>query len=236
MNHFNLLLGILFIQISFSQTIEPSISAQNNKPKKFLIEINYGLGQRIAAAAPSLNDIQKKFITELKSGQTINFKLGYKINKNTFLGMMYSQFNSNYSMSNLVYTEPDGTNGAGTGAANDEIYFIGAGAGYFAKGFLTHDTVNIDMYLGYIDYTTITKFTNTYTTTGGNLGTSLNAAYYFGLSQNIKIGPILSYNGGIVRKFTTSSNSGYSTTTTLPEKSGESLYKVDFMIGAQISF
>lgn len=205
--------------------------------KKFLISANYGFGYRTADLASGLSAFQKEYLNQLSSGKTILVKAGYQPKNNKgFYGIQYSNFTSSANLNNVTYTEPNGFEGSGSISDQVSIYFIGVGGGILDKGFLKHDSFMLDMYLGYINYSDVSIFTNSYTASGSNLGISADLSYYFGLNKNFKIGPTISFNGGVLKEFDVKGNNGYSSTIKLPKETVESLYRFDLLLGTSIQF
>lgn len=203
---------------------------------KFLLSLNYGLGYRTAPLEKGTPQIEKNFQNELRSGNSFQIKTGYKPNQNSYYGLIYSNFSSSTSLNDVLFVEPNGFEGAGSTSQKNEIKYIGAVAGWTANGFLKNDTFNFDLSLGYINFSEERKFENTYIAKGGNLGISTDISYYFGVSKFFKIGPTFSFNGGAIKKYTVSSNNGYSDTFEFDENTFLSLYRIDLMLGTYFEF
>ncbi len=219
------------------KSIKKITNSDNITAKKFLISASYGFGYRTADLASGLSEFQKDYLKQLSSGKTILVKIGYQPKNNKgFYGIQYSNFTSSTSLNNVTYIEPNGFEGSGSISDQIKIAFVGVGGGIMDKGFLTHDSFMLDVYLGYINYSDVSKFTNSYTASGSNLGISADLSYYFGLNKNFKIGPTISFNGGVLKEFDVKGNNGYSSTIKLPEKTVESLYRFDLLLGTSIQF
>lgn len=218
------------------------IYSNNNSLKKtksynrFLLSVNYGLGYRTADTEPGTSQIEKDFQNKLDSGNSFQIKAGYKVNKNTYYGLVYSKFSSIASLNNVIFTEPSGFKGDGSINQRNEINYFGLVAGWTLNGFLKNDSFNFDFSLGYIDYLEKRKYYNTYQATGGNLGVGLDLSYYFGLNRYIKVGPTFSFSGGALKQYDITGNNGYNITVKLPEKTALSLYRIDLMLGTCIEF
>jgi hypothetical protein len=216
------------------------LSAQDYNPNKtynssnFNFSANYGFSQRVAKIPNGYNPEQKNYIKDLKSGTAYNFKASYLKDGKTILGLVYSSFKSKAFLGNQDYTEIDGTTGSGTISDDIKINFIGIGGGLLEKGFSSNDAVLLEVYLGYISYQNDFNLTNNYKLKGGNLGISADVSYYFGITKNIKIGPSISFNGGVLKKFKLTGSNGYSESITLEDDSLENLYRFDLMVGTFI--
>jgi hypothetical protein len=203
---------------------------------KFLFSFNYGLGYRTAGVESGTPQIEKDFQNKLGSGNSFQIKAGYKVNRNSYYGLVYSRFSSSASLNNIIFTEPNGFEGSGSINQKNTINYIGLVAGWTLNGFLKNDTFNFDLSLGYINYSEKRKFYNTYEATGGNLGIGMDISYYFGISKYIKVGPTFSFNGGALKNYEINGNNGYKTTIKLPEKTAISLYRIDLMLGTYFEF
>lgn len=227
-----LLMALFFSSICFSQN--DSISLKSAQEKKFSFTVDYGFGFR-TAKVPSGTDAEiKNYIKDLKSGNSLDFKIGYMKDSKTMWGLMYSRYNSKGTLNNVEYVEPNGLEGQGTISDDITISFYGIGGAFHFQGFREQDAVVFDMYLGYINYKNDTKLTNNYTIKGGNLGLSTSLGYYVALSPSIKIGPSIAFNGGVLKKFNVEGDNGYSGTLKLDKDTYESLYRFDLMIGTMI--
>ncbi|RZK10876.1 MAG: hypothetical protein EOO46_08965 [Flavobacterium sp.] len=230
---FKLLFVALFYScFCFSQS--DSISVKSSREKKFSLTVDYGFGFRTAKVPNGTDPQVKNYIKDLKSGNSLNFKVGYLKDSNTMLGLMYSRYNSKGSLNNIAYVEPNGIEGQGTISDDITISFYGIGGAFHFSGFREQDAVVFDMYLGYINYKNDTNLTNNYTIKGGNLGLSTSLGYYIALSPSIKIGPSIAFNGGVLKKFNIEGDNGYSGTYKLDKDEVESLYRFDLMIGTMI--
>jgi len=227
-------LFIVFLCSFYSFSQNDSIQYKPTREKKICFTIDYGFGLRTAKSPSGLTQEAKNYIKDLKSGNSLDIKIGYKKDHNTVLGLMYSRYNSKGNLSNMSYVEPNGSEGTGNISDNITISFFGIGGGLYEKGFREEDSVVFDMYLGYISYKNETNLTNNYTYKGGNLGISTSLSYYLGLSKSIKIGPSIAFNGGVLKKFDIKGDNGYSGTYNLDKDTLESLYRFDFMIGTLI--
>ncbi len=220
---------LLFIMLIIS-TLQ--ISAQNKLKGKIALSANYGIGYR-TAKAKNTNAAEKEIIDQLRGGSTFDIKVGYQTDTKSYIGLTFSTFSSDATLSNLLFVEPNGTAGSGTIQNSQTINFIGIGGGLCDKGFLKNDTMLLDMYLGYIDIKSNEKYKNTYVTTGANLGISANLSYYFGINKHIKFGPSVSFSGGVLKQYTTT-GSNYENTVKFPDNEGESLYRFNIMFGTYI--
>jgi hypothetical protein len=203
---------------------------------KYFLTANYGLGFRTASADKTLSQLEQNFQKNLSSGNSLLLKAGYRPSENNYYGFTYSQFSSSGSLRNVTYTEPNGSQGAGSIGQTNTINFYGLTAGWSLSGFSRRDTVCFDLSLGYITYSEKLKFSATYEATGGNLGIATDLSYYIGLTKNIKIGPTFSFSGGALKKYSINGNNGFSSTFKYDENSFLSLYRVDLMIGTYIEF
>lgn len=226
--------SLLFLCSLYGFSQNDTIVYKPSKVKKICVTFDYGFGLRTGKSPSGLSQEAKSYLKDLKSGNSLDIKIGYKKDHNTILGLMYSRYNSKGSLNNVSYTEPNGLEGTGNVSDDITISFIGAGGGFIEKGFREDDNVVFDMYLGYISYKNETNLTNTYTLKGGNLGISTSLSYYIGLSPTIKIGPSIAFNGGILKKFKVEGDNGFSDTYNLEKDNYESLYRFDFMIGTLI--
>ena len=228
------LLFIVFLCSFYSFSQKDSLQYKSAKEKRICFTVDYGFGLRTAKSPGGLSQETKNYIKDLRSGSSLDFKLGYKKDSNTVLGLMYSRYNSKGSLSNVSYVEPNGSEGTGDISDNITISFIRVGGGLYEKGFRKEDAVVFDMYLGYISYKNVSNLTNNYTFKGGNLGVSTSLSYYLGLSQSIKIGPSIAFSGGMLKKFDIVGDNGFRGTYKLEKDTYESLYRFDFMIGTLI--
>lgn len=227
-----LLVALFFSSICFSQTDSSSI--KSSRVKRFSFTVDYGFGFRTAKVPNGIDPQVREYIKDLKSGNALDFKIGYAKDAKTMWGLMYSRYNSKGTLDNMQYIEPNGFEGQGTISDDITISFYGMGGAFHFGGFREQDAVVLDMYLGYIDYKNDTKLTNKYTIKGGNLGLSTSLGYYIALTPSIKIGPSLAFNGGVLKKFKVEGDNGYSGTLKLDKDTYESLYRFDLTIGTMI--
>lgn len=200
----------------------------------FFLIANYGLGYRTAKVSNDVDPSLKSYVKDLKSGTSFDFEIGYRKDKNTTYSLLFSRFNSKGSIGNVEYVEPNGFEGAGIVSDDIKINFYGIGGAFNDKGFGNLDVVIISMHLGYIQYINNVTLTNKYKFSGGNLGINAKLSYYIGITPSIKIGPSLSFNGGVIKKFKVEGN-GFNDSYKLDDDNLESLYRFDLMIGTLIN-
>ena len=220
--------------ITVTRLNDANFDQKQEKFSKFFLIGNYGLGYRTAKISNSVDPSFKSYVKDLKSGTSFDFEIGYRKDKNTTYSFLFSRFNSKGSIGNVEYTEPNGFEGFGKISDDIKINFYGIGGAFNDKGFGNLDVVIISMHLGYIQYVNNVTLTNKYKFSGGNLGINAKVGYYLGITPSIKIGPAISFNGGVIKKFKIEGN-GFSDSYKLEDDNLESLYRFDLMIGTLIN-
>jgi hypothetical protein len=203
---------------------------------KLFLTLNYGFSFRTAGVEDVTPALEKSFQKELGSGNSFQIKTGFKSTRNSYYGLVYSRHSSTNSLSNIIFTEPNGFEGIGSTSQTNTINYYGLASGWIVDFFPRKDTFVFDLSLGYINYSEKRKFFNTYEAKGGALGISTDISYYFGLTKNFKIGPTFSFSGGALKKYTLESDNGFRQKIEFEENTFLSLYRIDLMLGTYFEF
>ncbi|RTY94941.1 hypothetical protein [Flavobacterium sp. GT3R68] len=206
-----------------------------NKRPKFMVNITSGPSIRMGETPKGLTSEQSNYIKDLKSGFSYDISTYYLKDEQSGFGLKYNVYKSSGSLSNQDLTAPNGETGNGTASDDITITFIGASGILYGKGFFALDNVSFEIALGYIGYVDKAVILDNYTIKGGNLGISTSVGYHFGITENIAIGPSVSFTGGVLNQVKVEGDN-YSATMKFDEDEKESLYRFDFSLSARFKF
>jgi hypothetical protein len=244
----NIYKHILFLQLIFScfavkaQIPDDSLNRGNlllqkkllNEPH-FFISGAYGFGYRLAGLPKDLNQIEKEYYKDLKTGTFYQFDAAFFLKNGFGFGLLYNAMNADASIDNVTVLLNNGVTKTGTVADDITISYYALQCYYrywqeYHTGFFSGN-----FGIGYMNYTDNGIVIDPYKRYGGTAGLNISFSYFIALSPEIWIGPHLSYMAGFLSKYTVDDGQTKQTYT-LKEDEMESLHHVDISIKAAITF
>lgn len=179
--------------------------AQNNDSKpnsRFFANASYGFSWQTASIGPTSSSEEKQFYSDLSNGYGLEFGIGYKLRNKQFLRAIYNNFSSEANFRSLIF-----------GESSMNYYGLSYGVIYDVAD--RHEFI-LETGLGY--NTLHYKFKDpefTLHQKGGNIAFNTQASFLFGINNQIKAGPSLSYFAGTLSSVQESINNGPYETFTL---------------------
>lgn len=157
--------------------------------------LNIGWGWQTAKIPDDLNQFEKDYLNELKSGSQYGAEYNYFINERTGIGVVFNLFHS----SNATYASAQSATGTiMSGKLSDDINII-----YIAPSIswriLSPTKMNAflaGISIGYLHYRDDAEFISSSATTGGTVGLSYDLSYDLGLTNKTALGFGLSWKLG----------------------------------------
>lgn len=167
--------------------------------KKISIIPSVGYAFRTASLASDLNEQERKYFKELKSGINFDIAAYYKLNNVIGLGLKYNLYLATNGDKLDQIIQEDIRVSLST---DDKIQFIGPAFLYSNFEENTRHKLYFDLGLGLISYKSVTSanFGTLLEVTGSNLGLSTTVGYMYELSPGMLIGPQVGYTGGTLVK------------------------------------
>ncbi len=210
---------------------------KKEKKKKIALVGNFGYSYRINEVDPSLSGILKQHVEKLKSGYSYDITAYYMYLKTMGFGLKYNVHNASQTTSNLVFTDSDGR--STYGGISDKI-----SVDYFALAYIAKTPRSktgeafFEMSLGYMHYSNDYIFISEQGKyTGGNLGLSFGFGYDFQIAPNFLIGPKINFATTTLSSVQAENKlTGTKENLTLKDNKKIGLTRIDFSVGATVSF
>lgn len=155
--------------------------------KKITIIPTAGYGWRINKISDKLNEQEREYMKDLKSGMNFGISAYYQINDQMGLGVKYDLYTASAVGSLSSYSLI---------TINDEITFIGPSFLYSNFEEKSRHKLYYDVAVGLLSYTSKTNFA---TAKGSNMGLAASFAYMYAITPAIYIGPQFSYTAGVLK-------------------------------------
>ena len=221
---FLLLLVIMAINANAQNTTSQTVNIQ-----RFRFALQGGFSQLLAKTADAVPAELRNHVSELKSGYHYGGDVTYFVRPTWGLGLKFNQFRS--SNSTMFYDEMMIAQGVEeTRLVNT---FIGPSLATKYESSSQKHMFLFNLAIGYMGYQSNTGMR--IETTGGTVGSALDAGYDYRITKNIAIGAQLSIVGGVLSKVTHKHGSR-SMTETFPDNQKESMARLDVSLGARFNF
>ena len=219
---------LLLTAVVFNANAQNATSQTVNS-QRFRISLQGGFSQLLAKTSDAVPAELRNHVSELKSGYHYGGDVTYFVRPTWGLGLKFNQFRS--LNSTMFYDEMMIAQGIEeTKLVNT---FIGPS---FATRYESPSQKHMFLFnvaIGYMGYRSSTGMR--IETTGGTVGSALDAGYDYQITKHFALGAQLSIVGGVLSKLTYKSGN-MSVTETLPDNQKESMARLDVSFGARFNF
>lgn len=188
--------------------------------KRVTIIPTAGYGWRVNKTSSELNQQEREYFKNLKSGFNFGVSAYYQINDQMGLGVKYDF----YTASSTGYLAHASRNVMIT--TNDKITFIGPAFLYSNFEEESKHKLYYDMSLGLMSYT---SKANSATVKGSNMGLAGSFAYMYAITPAIYVGPQFSYTAGVLKSINVNGQQK-----TLEKGQYEGLHRISLSAGVTI--
>lgn len=222
------LLILLFVGLAYHANAQNNV-VQTLTAKKFRFAVNAGFSQLLAKTAQSVSPQNRAYIDGLKSGYHYGVDGAFFISKDWGLGLKFNQFRSTHN--GLLYNENNTSMNIATTLVNT---FIGPSLATKYDSPNNKHTFLFNLAIGYMGYLSKNDMIPVQTT-GGTVGSALDAGYDYHMTKNFAIGAQFALVGGVLNRLTYK-NGNASVTEKLDDNQKESMSRLDFSLGARLNF
>jgi hypothetical protein len=202
------------------------------KPKKnpgWRGAINGGWSWRTAKIADGLNDFQKDYFSNLKSGYQFGAEAHYFFNEGFGLGLLYNLYHSSYST--MAAAElPNGQTVTGELSDKINIHYIAPSVYWRVLSKSKMNAFLFGLSIGYMSYTDEGYWQSPYQIKGSTVGFSYDIGYDIGLSKHTALGLGVGWKLGVLSSIT-ATNDGQTEHISLDEDHREGLAHLDLSLG-----
>lgn len=191
--------------------------------------LNAGLGWQTAKIPDGLNQFEKDYLTELKSGNQFGVEYNYFVNQQTGIGVIFNLFHSSNSVNASAQTN---TGSVVNGNLSDDVTIL-----YIAPSItwriLSPTKMNAffaGLSIGYMHYKDDSHFIYSSTSTGSTVGLSYDLSYDLGLSKRTALGFGFSWKLGTLSSVDVNQN-GSKQTIQLDSDHRQGLGHIDLSLG-----